>query len=238
MNSLAIQPFKKIRAAHSVHERHFCEYGTIPKQHCLQRQTSASFPVRHHLPACTAYSAFHKYKQHSKQQLVNKRRPKATLPNSPSREGLAPRVLKLAAVTNGLSGRILLSLIPATKPDEPARRKHFPYCCSEKGADEQKFRIELLHQDLGKSLAGITKFRIRSLINCLPKCGSSAVQQSTTALGMRGSSQAHLWHAVLSAALPLEMRDHAVPNSLCSGGDSTPNHILKLSENAATDPYI
>lgn len=51
---------------HSVPERHFSEYVTIPKQRCLQRLTSASLPVLHDLPARTAHSAFHEYKQSSK----------------------------------------------------------------------------------------------------------------------------------------------------------------------------
>lgn len=57
---------------------------------------------------------------------------------------------------------------------------------------------------------------------------------------MLSSLQAQLWHTVLSAAVPPEVRDLSgltISNSLCSGGDSTQNHILKLSENAATDPY-
>jgi len=55
---------------------------------------------------------------------------------------------------------------------------------------------------------------------------------SATVLGTPRSLPAQVWHAVLSAAGPLEVRDlpgTTTANSLCSRADSTQNHILKLS---------
>lgn len=87
---------------------------TIPKLCCLQGQISASLPVLHYLPASTAIttnnnSAFHKYNQTV--TAVEKRRPKPTLYKQHGRERLALEILKLAAVTNGLSRHTRLSLL-------------------------------------------------------------------------------------------------------------------------------
>lgn len=89
-------------------------------------------------------------------------------------------------MTNGLSGHILLSLIPATKPDEPASRKHFPYCCSEKGAADQEFRTTAVGS--GGSLAENTEFRVRPLINCLHK-HSSSTRTVTQLLGCPAAAE-------------------------------------------------
>lgn len=120
---------------------------------------------------------------------------------------------------------------PATEPHEPASRKHFPYCCSEKGAVDQWFRIELLHWDQAERLAEIPEFRGRSLINCLHKSSSSAHT------GQHSSLPAQLWLSVLPAAMPPEVRDPTASTSLCSGSNPTQNHVLKLLWKGSTDTY-
>lgn len=61
-----------------------------------------------------------------------------------------------------------------TEPSKPISRKQLPYCYSDKVDDDQKFGIQLLHRDLGESLAEITEFRSRSFINCLQEGSRSA----------------------------------------------------------------
>lgn len=171
---------------------------------CLQQQIT------------TAHSAFHKYNP-----TVSTSCQKKTKTHTVQ----APWQRKAGSLNTEISSSDKWSQRAHTALPGPDSRKHFPYCCSEKGQLISSLGLNYCTGIRQKAWLRSPSLESDPLLIACTRAAALHTRQHS-------SLPAQLWLAVLSAAMPSEVRGLTVSNSLCSGSHPTQNYILKLSEKA------